>query len=54
MQIWDLREAKVVQTFKCGLEEIKGVEVIDHMLYVYGKSFTDGGACNFFDINMLK
>jgi hypothetical protein len=54
VQIWDLREAKVVQSFKCGLEEIKGVEVIDNMLYVYGKSYQDGGACNFFDIGMLK
>lgn len=49
-----MRAEKVVQTFKCGLEEIKGVEGIDNMLYVYGKSYTDGGACNFFDMSMLK
>jgi hypothetical protein len=49
-----LREAKPVQTFKCSLEEIKGIEVVDTMLYIYGKAAADGGACNFFDLSMLK
>ena len=54
IQIWDLREGKSVQAFKCSLEEVKGVDVIENMLYVYGKASTDSGACNFFDLSMLK
>ena len=54
MQIWDVREGKAVQTFKCSLDEVKGLEVVENMLYVYGRASADGGACNFFDLATLK
>ena len=55
VSIWDLREEKIVRTFKTSLDDIKGVEVMEgDMLYVYGKSVTDFGACNYFDIKFQK
>jgi hypothetical protein len=51
IQVWDLRDNKMAQSFKCGIEEVKGVEVVDGLIYLYGKSLSEGSAVNFYDWN---
>lgn len=52
IQLWDTRDNKVAQTVRCGMEDVRGIKIIDGYLYAYGQAEV-GGAVNLFEKQTL-
>lgn len=55
MQIWDIRQGKEVKKLKPRMEEVRGAEVLNGLVYFYGKfSQEQGHGCALFDERVLQ